>query len=237
MIQQADGFESSISKRYNQIVNICNNMDINMSLSLVRFYTWHNILNLLNVKYIIVPSNIQLKNTSNLIKVFSGKYIDIYQNLSHLPRAFIVHEFEVLKPEDILTKLKEWSFNPRRCVLLEEYPATMQVSLPMHPHVEYVNIRKYSLNHVIMDVKLDTCGFVVLTDAWYPGWKVYIDGKLAKIYIADYIFRAVQVEKGTHNIMFIYSPDTLIYGLIITLSTIIILLLIITSMLCAKLYK
>jgi uncharacterized membrane protein YfhO len=47
---------------------------------------------------------------------------------------------------------------------------------------------------------------LVLSDTYYPGWKAFVDGKETKIYRADYAFRAIPLNAGTHRVEFTYDP-------------------------------
>jgi uncharacterized membrane protein YfhO len=47
---------------------------------------------------------------------------------------------------------------------------------------------------------------LVLSDTYYPGWKVFVDGSPEKIYQANYTFRAVPLRAGTYQVKFVYDP-------------------------------
>ncbi|HXV28406.1 MAG TPA: hypothetical protein VD913_05515 [bacterium] len=50
-------------------------------------------------------------------------------------------------------------------------------------------------------------GYLVLSDFFYPGWKVFIDGRRAEILKAAGLFRQVYIDKpGPHKVRFIYDP-------------------------------
>ncbi|MFH1962295.1 MAG: YfhO family protein [bacterium] len=215
---QADGFESSISSRYNELVNTCNGISPQSPLILAKFSRWHNLHNLLNIKYIIGPSNVKMVGLPHLKHIFSDEQISVYQNSTCLPRAFIAHGFEVHKPKDVLKRLAGGSFDPSRCVILEEKPNLVSMDMPANTGIS-PEILKYSLNEVIIHTELKQPGILVLTDTWYPGWQAYIDDKKTKIYIADYIFRAIELTEGKHRIRFVYQPKSILYGMIITLGT------------------
>jgi uncharacterized membrane protein YfhO len=53
----------------------------------------------------------------------------------------------------------------------------------------------------------------VLTDIYYPGWNVYVDGKKENLERANYAFRAVHLEAGPHSIRFAYEPISLLLGI------------------------
>ncbi len=49
-------------------------------------------------------------------------------------------------------------------------------------------------------------GIVFLSEIAYPGWQARIDGARVPVITADYLLRAVVVEKGKHTIDFVYKP-------------------------------
>jgi hypothetical protein len=61
--------------------------------------------------------------------------------------------------------------------------------------------------------------YLVLDDAYYPGWQVWVDGHRATVRKADYLLRAVQVPPGRHLITFVYAPLSYLAGMLLTLAT------------------
>jgi uncharacterized membrane protein YfhO len=49
-------------------------------------------------------------------------------------------------------------------------------------------------------------GWLVLSDTWYPGWKVTVDGRASQLLRANYLFLGVKVPEGEHTIVFYYQP-------------------------------
>lgn len=84
-------------------------------------------------------------------------------------------------------------------------------------------LRKETPTGVEIDVNAVQDGWLVLADAWYPGWKVSIDGIAATIYPADYLFRGVRVPGGIHSVVFEYSPSSFHSGAIISAISIVLL--------------
>jgi len=78
-------------------------------------------------------------------------------------------------------------------------------------------IVNYSPNKIVIDAYLHRRGFLFLSEIYYPGWNVYVDGKKSKILQANSIFRAVCVDKGRHKIEFCYNPLSFKLGLITSL--------------------
>lgn len=61
-------------------------------------------------------------------------------------------------------------------------------------------------------VTLDRAGWVVFSDALYPGWIAFVDGQPVDVYPADLAFRAVAAPAGTHTIAWAYRPATWAWG-------------------------
>ncbi|HEX8953963.1 MAG TPA: YfhO family protein, partial [Polyangia bacterium] len=51
---------------------------------------------------------------------------------------------------------------------------------------------------VVVEAELPTAGVLVLSDAWYPGWRVTVDGAAAPLLRADYALRGVALPAGRH---------------------------------------
>lgn len=75
----------------------------------------------------------------------------------------------------------------------------------------------YTPNKVVLESTSDGSAFLYLSDTYYPGWRAYVDGKETKIYRANLAFRAVEVPKGRHTVVFKYVPMSFYVGLVLTL--------------------
>lgn len=71
---------------------------------------------------------------------------------------------------------------------------------------------EYRNNQVTVKAKANEPGYLVLADTWYPGWVATVDGKETPSYHADYLFRAVEVPAGEHEITFTYRPTSFYLG-------------------------
>ena len=88
---------------------------------------------------------------------------------------------------------------------------------------ESVRIDSYQPERVTLSVQAKSDAYLVLADAWYPGWVARVDGVETSIQRADYIFRAVRVSAGTHQIEFVYQPMSLYIGVAISLAALLFL--------------
>jgi hypothetical protein len=62
-------------------------------------------------------------------------------------------------------------------------------------------------------------GWLLLSDAFYPGWEATVDGELTTLYRADGLFRAVWIPPGDHDVLFAYRPWTFAYGILLSAVT------------------
>jgi hypothetical protein len=173
--------------------------------------------------------DLQLK-TENQQERFDLVYdheVKIYRNNDVLPRAFVVNRAEYLTDKGaVLGRLTQSDFHPDKTVILEENTSGQ---LPVHstdptPPAPVI-FNRYEPNYVQIHLALTQPGWLVLTDTYYPGWKVRVDGNPGRILPADYVFRAVPLEAGSHVVEFIYRPASFLLGLAISLVTIVVLLL------------
>ncbi|MBQ7495700.1 MAG: YfhO family protein [Bacteroidaceae bacterium] len=52
-------------------------------------------------------------------------------------------------------------------------------------------------------------GLAVFSDIYYPGWRCTIDGQETEVLRANYVLRAVVLPKGRHTVTFTFDPQTL----------------------------
>ena len=110
-------------------------------------------------------------------------------------------------PPEVLKALQSTDF--RETVLLEGYDgstaaeASTAVFRPAEIHSYLSNPNP---NRVELRANTATAGFLVLTDVWYPGWTCTVDGEPTTVYRANYVFRAVALPAGVHEVVFRFEP-------------------------------
>jgi len=140
--------------------------------------------------------------------VHSGD-VKIYENLDVLPRAFVVHEADVVADEEAaLKRLANAAFDPAQEVILSQGATSHEA--PARSNVEFVSYRPEEIR---LRVETDAPGYLVLTDTYYPGWIAQVDGQPAPIRRAYLYFRAVRLDSGDHQVAFLYRPASTRRGL------------------------
>jgi hypothetical protein len=151
--------------------------------------------------------------------------VKVYRNNEVLPRAFVVNRAEVFTDKDaILDRLSQQDFDASKSVILEKSTSGGASAANPAAQATPVAFDRYEPNYIRMHSTLAQPGWLVLTDTYYPGWRVWIDGEEGRILPADYIFRAVALKPGSHVVEFIYRPTSFLLGLVISISAISLLL-------------
>ncbi len=143
----------------------------------------------LNAAYIVGHKNVKL-DTTKFQLVFDGDpQVNVYRNTRVLPRALVVHQAQVVPRAQVLAALRAQDFNPAAVVILESGKA-MVGSAGMTSTAAIV---AYDANALQVQVTAAAPGYLVLSEAYYPGWRAWVDGEEAEVLRANYGFRAVAV--------------------------------------------
>jgi hypothetical protein len=162
--------------------------------------------------------------------VHSGD-VKIYDNLNVLPRAFVVPEAVIIADDSAARMtLADPNFDPASTVILASTPevrsqkpeARSQKSQVLSPKSEVV-LRPSSVVRLpssvvfyapeLIQLTASGPGYLLLTDAYYPGWVATVDDAPAPILRADLMFRAVELPPGSHVIEFRFEPRSVKVGL------------------------
>lgn len=141
----------------------------------------------------------------------------LLKTLDHTPKAFIVDNSRYFKTDKAIKKaFFSEDFNINKTVLLREKGTKRNNKLTLMQNEQTI-VKTYQPNYVKVMTNSLNNGYLILLDAYYPGWKVLIDNKESKILNANYIYRAVKVTKGKHKIEFIFDPVSIKIGLLISI--------------------
>lgn len=88
------------------------------------------------------------------------------------------------------------------------------------------NIRETN-NSITAEVYIESeQALVGFSESFYPGWKAYIDGKKTEIIAVNDLIQGIFVPQGEHKILFVYEPLSLLIGLLISIVTFLIMILV-----------
>jgi len=167
---------------------------------------------LMNVKYILSD---RPDSNSVMVPVFNAQGKTVHYNRAELPRAFFVDRYEVAKGMEILTKIKEMSFNPREVAYFMDEP---NVTIDPPNAGAAVAYTHFGIQDIALNVTATGNNLLFLSEAWYPeGWNAYIDGKKIEIHRINYMFRGIVVPEGNHIVSMVFEPTAFYFGKILSL--------------------
>jgi hypothetical protein len=213
-LYDADLFDVLLLRRYATLQEAANGYPAHPDNTLHVFNLRHpdrirGLVNLLNVKYVLVP---RLKD--NVVNPFQDRpwyrlvyehEMRIYENLEVLPRAFLVGRALVTTADGALAAMTRPDFDPRTAVLLEDV-ASPRLPEPPAGGPGSATVTATTANTVTVVADATSPAYLVLSDTFYPGWRAFIGGRETSIYRANYLFRAVYVPAGRHEIVFTFMP-------------------------------
>ncbi len=171
----------------------------------------------LGVRYVVTTQDIP---NEGYRKVLDGE-TRIYENLGALPRVLVVPHAVTADAAQLWETIR--AQDPRQVVVLD--PGAPSPA-PVFGQKRAAKIRNYSLNDVEVEADIDASGWLLLNDAYFPGWRAYIRPLAAPdtgeglheeeltIYRANGNFRAVYLaQPGWYAIRFHYTPLSFKLGL------------------------
>ena len=171
-------------------------------------------LPLLNVKYLLFPK--QIAFNPQLFEPVYSNGVAIYRCKDREDRALVVFNYQVRDAASILAEVRSGEFDPKQVLLLEEEPKIAggpEARITASETNTSVRITSYEPDEVRVEASLPRSGFLLLLDTYFPGWTASVNGRPARIYCADYNFRAVALPAGKSTIRFAYQPNSFRLGL------------------------
>jgi len=174
------------------------------------------VLDVLGVAYIATendqdPAISYFRSTrfqKDLTKIYEDERHDVYENKTAYPRFGLYYDVKSgLDEKDILDDIKNRKTDLRNTVLLEE-----TLSQKISTGTGSATLISSDLNTQTFSVESDTPAIFYVSDTFFPGWTVTIDGKKSHLYRANYNFRGVLVPEGKSQVIFKYDPFSYRFG-------------------------
>ncbi len=177
------------------------------------------LLRMMNVGYVLAESP-----PPGLSPVLDVPHL--YRITEPLPRAWLVSQARVLPaPDDLLSELMNPTFDPTAEVLLEEIaPSYSLLTRPRQGGTPYSPIPippvstslHEAWNSRTIDLVVPGPGYLVLAYTYYPGWHATVDSQPTQILRANYVFMALPLEAGEHQVVLHYQPVSLTLGALVS---------------------
>jgi hypothetical protein len=228
-IYNASGFGVMTYHPYQDLLNVLKEKSSSPSstdilrLMQVKYLLWHEAIENPAFKlirkgasYEVIP-DVSPATTLLQLPYYKKVTAHLYENKERLPKAFLVANYQLVKdPKSRIDSFKSKGFDPLQTVLLEDLPKPPHSRGGSGTGPDGIQISRHSLNRMELTASCSGPRFLFISETYYPGWKVWVDGRKEKIYRADHAFRAVPLGPGRHFVVFEYQPLSVYFGLMIS---------------------
>lgn len=159
--------------------------------------------------------------------------VGIFENRQALPRAWLVSQVRPLASEMILQAIHTGRlpdgepFDPRQVALVEE-GAALDLGF-LDPIKTRVEVTDDGPNALTITTVSERPVFLVLSEAFFPGWIATLDGNRVPVLRTNYLLRGLPVPAGSHRIRFVYTPLQMALGVLISGGTLLALLVVVRA--------
>ena len=170
------------------------------------------VVDLLGVRHVMLPPG-STPIWPHLTLGYDGSDARVFVNDRVLSRAFLAFRARCVDDVTAPRMIREHSVDLRHEVLLAGCTTPTPSGPPTSASAE---IRAYAPARVRVATHAGSAAYLVLTDTWFPGWRVRVDGRDATLWRADHAFRAVWLPAGRHEVEFRFEPRSLKVGLLVS---------------------
>ena len=149
------------------------------------------VLNMLNTKYVIVPTKEQTVPIKNPQANGNAWFVKSIKTVASADSEIVgLYHLDTKREAIIQQKNKELA------AVGASYNNDGKISL-----------QSYKPNHLVYESDAKDKGFAVFSEIYYPkGWNAYIDGVLTPHTCVDYVLRGMEIPAGKHNVEFKFEP-------------------------------
>lgn len=215
------GYHGAKMRRYQELIDfhiykemqtIINNLQQKDQPDVYGAVSNQPVLNMLNTKYIIVsPESFPIYNSGSLGNAWFVKSIKQVENADAEINAL-------------------YDFDPKTEAVVDKRFAGQLNSSVTFDSTATIKLDEYKPNYLKYSSVASMPQTAVFSEVYYPkGWNVYIDGKPADYFRANYVLRAMVIPLGTHQIEWKFEPKGYSVGNTLSVISAIILLLLIAG--------
>jgi hypothetical protein len=173
------------------------------------------LLDLLNVRYIVVDRNIPESRddhkalAASRVEVYRDQYAIVYESRTAQPRAWMV--YDVRSDSDGLDQLASGKVDGGEVAFVDG--ALPAVSTPRDGQEPKVTVARWSPDGMTLEVSHGGAGLLVVSEVYADGWKATVDGAATDVLQTDHALLGIPVGPGQHTIELRYAPGELALGL------------------------
>jgi hypothetical protein len=183
-IPSANNFDPLVPGRYASWMDILEEVDHRAR---------EQMLNLMGVK--VVES---IDPTKEFGVRFDGR--EAYPHYRWVPCGLVVET-----GSEALEMIQQGQVDFQRDVILELDDPTSMPTCDSNARVN-ISIKSEFANNSVLVISSPNPGYLIMADVWYPGWQSFVDGKPTPVLKANYLFRAIALPEGEHEVIIAFQP-------------------------------
>ncbi|WP_417886943.1 YfhO family protein [Zunongwangia sp.] len=170
------------------------------------------ILNMLNVKYFIIPAE---------------KGLQVQQNPGVYGDAWFVRDVKwVANANEEIKALKDTDLKDA-AIIDSRFKDDIKTDF-VYDEIGKIELVSHQPNKLVYKTQASIRQLAVFSEMYYqPGWQAYLDGKEVPHARADYVLRAMNIPEGTHTVTFKFEPQVIQTGGTIAMASSILLIVLI----------
>jgi len=175
------------------------------------------LLDLLNVRYIVVDRNIPESRddirylTEIRTEVFRNDDVVIFESPTVQPRAWMVYDVRPKNNGEGLTQLASGQVSGADVAFVDG--EVSPVAPPPNGAATDVAVVRAEPDSLTMRVNHAGSGLLVVSEIYSANWKAYVDGERVDVLQTDHALLGIPVGPGEHTVEVRYAPTTLTVGL------------------------
>jgi hypothetical protein len=173
-------------------------------------------LDLLNASHIVGPRGIQLES-SRYPLVYTGARYQAHRNATSMPYFYLTPEYRITQDEEqAIQWLRSGEIDLRREAVLEQEPG---VDFALRPdgaptqlsqdHVEPLE-SDLAAGRIVLRASCGGPRILVISHNYHPNWSVKVDGQRRQLLRANYVWQAVSLPAGQHDVELTYRSATML---------------------------
>lgn len=174
------------------------------------------LLDLLNVRYIVVDRNIPENRDDHLAlasirtEVYRDESVIIYESPTVLPRAWMVYDVRSGREENGLAQLANGAVDASRVAFVQR--DVPEVAPPPPGFPTDVRVSAWSPDTLTIQVADAGQGLLVVSEVYSEGWRATVDGEDVEVVQTNHALLGVPLEPGQHTVELRYEPEALVAG-------------------------
>jgi hypothetical protein len=171
------------------------------------------LLDLLGLRYLVTPPG-GVIGADAMTLAYDAADGRVFVNEHARPRFTFVRKARTPVGKDPLDLLAEGSVDPGEVVLLEDARVSTPAEDAPPAGSPVIALERATSETLVVSVKGHRePGWLVVADAWYPGWEARVNGTAATVLRADGVFRAIAIPPDDVEVTMQYRPASFRAGL------------------------